>query len=260
MSTIHNAVTNGKYMLDDASVGRNGKPLSIIVRAVEGENRLVFISDPGGVAAEQYRIMRRKLVERYPTGGVVLVTSPGSGDGKTLTSTNLAWCLAETGVPTLLAEMDLRNPSVAKLLGYQCESSGIELLLAGQEEPEAVVRQVNRMRFHVAAAGRITPNPVDLLAGRHLRDMIAWARQNYKWVVLDSPPLFPLADALELASMSDFTLLVVRARVSPRILVEKAIESLGPHLQQVIMNEGTECADSSYRYLSAYYPYGQRKK
>ncbi|MBZ5522586.1 MAG: CpsD/CapB family tyrosine-protein kinase [Acidobacteriia bacterium] len=258
MSTIQNPATNGKFMLVDTQAPR--KPLPVIVRAAEGENRLVFISDPGGVAAEQYRIMRRKLVERYPMGGAVLMTSPGSGDGKTLTSTNLAWCMAETGVPTLLAEMDLRNPSVSRLLGYQCESSGIESVLGGGEDPENIIRQVNRMRFHVAAAGRITPNPVDLLAGRQIREFLAWARQNYKWIVVDSPPLFPLSDALELTSMTDFTVLVVRAHVSPRVLVEKAIEMLGPHLQQVIMNEGTECADSSYRYASAYYPYGQRKK
>jgi len=190
----------------------------------------------------------------------VLVTSPGSGDGKTLTSTNLAWCLAETGVPTLLAEMDLRNPSVSRLLGYQCESSGVESVLGGGEDPKNVIRQVNRMRFHVAAAGRATPNPVDLLAGRQIREFLAWARQNYQWIVLDSPPLFPFSDCLELTSMTDFTVLVVRAHVSPRMLVEKAIETLGSRLQQVIMNEGTECADSSYRYLSAYYPYGERRK
>jgi Mrp family chromosome partitioning ATPase len=156
--------------------------------------------------------------------------------------------------------MDLRNPSVSRLLGYQCESAGIESVLGGAEEPENIIRQVNRMRFHVAAAGRVTPNPVDLLTGRHIGEFLSWARQIYKWIVLDSPPLLPLSDTLELTSMTDFTLLVVRAQVSPRVLVEKAIEILGPHLQQVIMNEGTECADSSYHYTSAYYPYGQRKK
>ncbi len=230
------------------------------MRAAEGENRLVFVSDPGGVVAEQYRVMRRKLTEKYPAGGTILITSPGSGDGKTLTSTNLAWCLAETGAPTLLAEMDLRNPSVARLLGYTCESSGIESVLAGIEDLEAILRQINRMKFHVASAGKVTPNPVDLLTGRPIKELLTWSRQNYKWIVVDSPPLFPLADALELTALSDFTVLVVRAQVSPRALVEKAVEMLGQRLQQVIMNEGTECADSSYRYISAYYPYGKRKK
>lgn len=236
------------------------KPLPVIVRAAEGESRLVFVADPGGVAAEQYRVLRRKLVERYPEGGAILITSPASGEGKTLTSTNLAWCLAETGVPTLLAEMDLRNPSVSRLLGYQCESSGMESVLNGTEDPENIIRQVNRMRFHVAAVGRVTPNPVELLAGRQIREFLTWARQNYKWVVVDSLPLFPFSDALELTSMTDFTVLVVRALVTPRTLVEKAIETLGSHLQQVIMNEGTECADSSYHYASANYPYGKKKK
>jgi capsular exopolysaccharide synthesis family protein len=260
MSAIQNPTADGRFTSLDIPSSPRTKPLPLIVRASEGETRLVFVSDPGGVAAEQYRVIRRKLVERYPTGATVLITSPGAGDGKTLTSTNLAWCLAETGVPTLLAEMDLRNPSIAKLLGYTCESSGIESLLSAGGESEEVLRQVNRLKLHVAAAGKITPNPVDLLAGDQIRRFLAWARENYKWIVVDSPPLFPLSDALELTSMTDFTLLVVRARVSLRVMVEKSIELLGSRLQQVIMNEGTECADSSYRYLAAYYPYGIRKK
>lgn len=259
MSAIQNPVTNGKHMLLETPAERR-KPLPLIVRAAEGENRLVFASDPGGVAAEQYRVMRRRLTEKCPAGGTILITSPGSGDGKTLTSTNLAWCLAETGAPTLLAEMDLRNPSIARLLGYTCENSGIESVLAGIDDLEDTLRQINRMKFHVAAAGKVTPNPVDLLTSRQLKGILTWARQNYKWIVLDSPPLFPLADSLELATVADFTILVVRAQVSPRAMVEKAIEMLGSRLQQVMMNEGTECADSSYRYVSAYYPYGKRKK
>ena len=260
MSAIQNPAAAVHFTDLDTTSSTRRKPLPLIVRANEGENRLIFASDPGGVAAEQYRVIRRKLVERHPAGATVLITSPGPGDGKTLTATNLAWCLAETGIPTLLLEMDLRNPSIAKLLGYTCENSGIESLLAVEGEPEEVLRQVNKLKFHVAAAGKVTPNPVDLLAGDQIRRLLAWGRENYKWIVVDSPPLFPLSDTLELTSMTDFTLLVVRARVSLRVMVEKSIELLGSRLQQVIMNEGTECADSSYRYLAAYYPYGMRKK
>lgn len=235
-------------------------PAPLIVRGAPGDSRLVFPTDPGSLAAEQYRVMRRRLTERYQNGGVILVTSPGPGDGKTVTSTNLAWCLAESGVPTLLAELDLRKPNIAKLLGYTCEGSGLDTLLATDCDPESILRQINKLPFHVAAAGRERSNRIELLTGENIAKFLNWARQKYRWVVLDSPPLFPLADSLELSSLADFTMLVVRARVTPRVLVEKAAELLGPRLQQVMINEGSECTDSSYRYISAYYPYGSDRK
>ncbi len=260
MSAIHNPASGTTFMLLDTPVASRKKPMPVIVRAKEGESRLVFTADPVGLPAEQYRVLRRKLVERYPHGAVVLITSAMPGDGKKLTSTNLAWSFAEGGMPTLLAEMDLRKPSVAKLLGYSCESAGIDSLLTGDDEPENILRQVNRMELYVAAAGRPHSNPVDMITGSRLTSFLAWARQRHQWIVLDAPPLFPISDSLELSALADFTLLVVRARVTPRIMVEKSIELLGPRLKQVLMNEGTECTDSAYRYLSAYYPNVKKKK
>lgn len=238
----------------------SNKPALLTVRAGEGESRLVFASDPGGFVAEQYRLIRRRLVEQYPEGAILLVTSPGSGDGKTLTSTNLAWCLAEAGMPTLLAELDLRKPSIEELLGCSLEGRGIEAILEEGIEPEAVLRQINRMQFYLATARKPFENPVDLVGGPLLKNFLSWAKENHKWVVLDSPPLLTVSDAIELSALADCTLLVVRARVTPRILVERSIELLGPRLRQVIMNDGTVCADSSHRYYSASYPYGAKKK
>ena len=223
---------------------------------------MIFAADPGGYAAEQYRVIRRKLVERYPDGASLLVTSPGPGDGKTLTATNLAWCLAEAGMPTLLAEMDFRNPSINKLLGYAFDGPGLESLLQEGVEPATILRQVNRMQFYIATACKAMENPVDVITSDRMRTFLLWARKSHKWVVLDSPPLLAISDSLELSALTDSTLLVVRARVTPRVLVERAIELLGSRLHQVILNEGTECADSSHRYFSGSYPYpyGAKKK
>ncbi|HZR27777.1 MAG TPA: CpsD/CapB family tyrosine-protein kinase [Terriglobales bacterium] len=260
MSTVQNPATQPRFMvLETPATGRQ-QALPLTVRARSDDSRLVFLSDPHGVAAEQYRVIRRKLVERYPDGAVLLITSASAGDGKTLTSTNLAWCLAESGSPTLLAEMDLRSSSIDKLLGAASESRGIEAVLSNGTEPEEIVRQVNGMPLYIARAGRLNPNPISLLTGAPINKFLGWARENHKWVVLDSPPLFPMADSLELSAAADSTILVVRVRKTPRVLVQRAIEHLGPRLQQVVMNEDTECADSSHRYLSAYFPYGTKSK
>ncbi|HEY6348998.1 MAG TPA: CpsD/CapB family tyrosine-protein kinase [Candidatus Angelobacter sp.] len=260
MSAIQNPVAEARFVLHETSRNENDKPSPTTVRARKGESRLIFAADPGGFAAEQYRVIRRKLVEQYPDGATLLVTSPGPGDGKTLTATNLAWCLAEAGMPTLLAEMDLRNPSVDKLLGYAFDGPGIESLLQEDMEPAAVLRQVNRMQFYVATARRALENPVDVITGHRLRSFLLWAKENHKWVVLDSPPLLTISDSMELSGLADSTLLVVRARVTPRVLIERSIELLGSRLHQVIMNEGTECADSSHRYFSGSYPYARGSK
>ena len=223
----------------------------LVVRPEEGESRLVFASDPSGMAAEQYRLIRRKLVEKYPQGATLVVTSPQMGEGKTLTSANLAWCFAESGHPTLLAEMDLRNPSLSKLLGYSPQIATVASLL--DDEPEkATVYQVNGMPFYVAMSDW-RRNASGLLSSSRIARFLGWAKQNYKWVVLDSPPLFPFSDTAELSAATDFTILVVRAGVSARALVSRSIQSLGPRLQQVILNEADECADSPYRYLAAHY-------
>jgi Mrp family chromosome partitioning ATPase len=263
MSAIENPIAEARFVLQETSRNANDKLAPLRIRAREGESRLIFASCPGGFAAEQYRVIRRKLVERYPDGAILLVTSPGPGDGKTLTAMNLAWCLAEAGMPTLLADMDLRNPSIHKLLGYTPDGPGIEFLLQDETtEPNAVLRQVNRMQFYVAGARKPLENPVDILTGTRLRSFLRWARENHRWVVLDSPPLLAISDSIELSALADSTLLVVRARVTPRFLVERAIDLLGPRLNQVILNEGTGCADSSHRYLSGSYPYtnGYKKR
>jgi Mrp family chromosome partitioning ATPase len=258
MSAIQNPAAAPGFTVYQPLEGGN-RSLPLMVRAREGESRLVFASDPGGFVAEQYRLIRRRLVEQYPEGASLLVTSPGPGDGKTMTATNLAWCLAEAGMPTLLAEMDLRNPSVERLLNCALEGSGIESVLEEGVEPRTVLRQVNKMQFYLATARKPFENPVNLINGSLLKNFLHWAKEHHKWVVLDSPPLLTVSDAIELSALTDCTLLVVRARLTPRILVERSIELLGPRLSQVIMNDGSVCADSSHRYYSASYPYGPKK-
>lgn len=253
MSAIQNSRHDPNLLLVE---GARKSPASITLRSSPGKSRLVFASARGSVAAEQYRVIRRKLAEKYQNGGIILVSSPGPGDGKTLTSLNLAWCIAETGATTLLAELDLRNPSLTGLLNFAAGSAGMEAVLANALDPEPFLRQVNRMPLHVAAVAKISSDPVELLAGDNMTRFLDWARTRYKWVLLDAPPLFPLADSLEISSRADSTLLVVRAGATPKALVQKSVELLGPRLQFVILNGADERADSSYNYLSAYYPYG----
>lgn len=255
MSAIKNPIPESGLVVLDRKVEADDHS-QLVVRPAEGESRLVMASDPGGLAAEQYRVVRRKLVERYPDGAAIVITSPKMAEGKTLTSANLSWCFAESGAPTLLAEMDLRRPSVAKLLGYSPQMASIASLLE-QEPSETAVYQINNMSLYVAMSDA-RKNSAALLTTARLSRFLVWAKQHYKWIVLDSPPLFPFSDTAELSAAADFTILVVRAGVSTRALVSRAVQVLGSRLQQVILNEATECLDSPYRYLCA--QYGTKKQ
>src|SRR5258708_2057084 len=104
------------------------------------KSRLVFLTEPTSLAVEQYKILRRRLCNLHPQGGVMLVTSPGAGEGKTLTSLNLAWCLAEAGHQTCLVDLDFRAPGVSQALGYPIEEDGIEDVLSGKRTINQSIR------------------------------------------------------------------------------------------------------------------------
>src|SRR5262249_47994109 len=180
MSAIESPISEPKLALLNARAQVSNGVGQLSVHPAEGESRLVFASDPGGIAAEQYRLVRRKLMEKYPEGGAVVVTSPEMGEGKTLTSANLAWCFAEIGVPTLLAEMDLRNPSLSKLFGYSPQIASIASLLSDADPVKGAVYQINNLSLY-AAMSDARHSTSALLTSDRLARFVAWAKQNYKW-------------------------------------------------------------------------------
>src|SRR5215467_7932947 len=133
----------------------------LILPAAE-ESRLVFRTDPLGLAAEQFRLLRQSLTNEFSNGAALLLTSPSIGDGKTLTSINLTSCLAETGSPTLLIEVDTRRPAIAQALNCTIESPGLEDALPGTVEPTEVIHWIEELNFHAALITKVPENPFNL--------------------------------------------------------------------------------------------------
>lgn len=213
--------------------------------------RLVFQTDPEGMAAEQYRLLRRRIRTEFPQGGTLLITSPCPGDGKTLTAANLSWCLAE-GTPTLLIEADLRRPSLAKLFGCT-PASGVQGAFKGEIDPEETVASVSGIPLYVAMVTKAQADPACVVTQGGVKHFLEWARARFKWVLVDAPPVLPAADALELSALVDAAFLVLRARSSHRELVERSLAALGDRLRGVILNDATNCLDPYYRrYLPKY--------
>lgn len=216
------------------------------------DESLVFLHSAQDMIAEQFRVMSARLRERHPMGGVLMVTSPSSEDGKTLTAINLAFGLAERGSSVLLLEADLRRPNIRNVLGMVGVSSGIEDILRGERAPESAIHTLRGTQLSVAAASGPVLDARELIQGDQLRQLLQWARQQFHWVIVDTPPVFPIADASEIARISSIVVLVVRARHTPAPLVQRSVDLLAGRLHYTIMNESSECVDSSSKYISAY--------
>lgn len=225
---------------------RHLKPL------IREEARLIFQTDPYGLGAEQFRVLRRTLSQRCPTGGVLMITSPSQGDGKTLTSLNLCTCLATGGEKTLLVEADIRRPMVRNILGCTVEPPGIEDLLEGTTQPSKAVYFIEELSFHAAVVTKPPDDPARLINRDTLKQLLTWAREHFHWIVLDAAPIFPAADASEWMTLVDGVLLVVRAQSTPRELSRRSIEVLGKSLYGVIFNGVTTESSPYYRCLRQY--------
>jgi Mrp family chromosome partitioning ATPase len=217
------------------------------------DSRLPFHTDPPGLAAEQFRLLRRILSQGFGAGGILLITSPDVADGKTLTSLNLCTCLADSGDSTLLVEVDVRRPAVRRTLGCAVEPPGIEDVLEGTTQPYKAVYFIEELSFHAAMVARIPDDPARsarLINRGAVKQFLAWAREHFHWVVLDAAPALPGADVSELVTLTDGALLIVRAQRTPRELSKRAIELLGKNLCGVIFNGVTTDSSPYYRYLT----------
>jgi len=224
-----------------------------LILSTREDSRLIFLTDPHGLAAEQFRFLRRTLEQKFPNGAVLLITSPAARDGKTLTALNLCACLAESGRSALLLEADTRQPSVRKILGTPNAGAGVEDALAGNVEPGQAVCFVDQLSLYVAMVVEPPSDPSRLINGSGAERFLAWARENFDWIVIDSPPVLPAADVAKLATLADGVLLVVRAQNTPRDLTARALEMLRDHLYGVLLNEATIESNPHYRYLADYH-------
>ncbi len=218
------------------------------------ESRVVFSTDPRGLAAEQFRFLRRTLELKFPEGAVLLITSPAPRDGKTLTAVNLCACMAESGKSVILLDGDVRQPSLHRVLGTDVTSPGIEDVLAEKVDPPQAIHFVEDLSIHVAMVATPPSDPARLIGGTGIKRLLTWARERFSWVIIDSPPVLPAADVAQLLAVADAVLLVVRTHSTPRELTIRAVEMLGDHLSGVVLNEASVGSNPYYRYS---YDYGR---
>jgi capsular exopolysaccharide synthesis family protein len=195
------------------------------------DKRLVSLTAPTSLEAEQYQALRLKLESLRRSRGVrvMAVTSPGIKDGKSVTAINLASALAQgSGARVLLIEADLRRPAVARYLQIgQHKATGLAniVLDPGCSLRDAIV-DASSHRFDVVLAGSTGAPIHELFRSPRFEALLHEARERYDYVLLDTPPLGPVSDCALLARWTDGVLLVVAAHRTSRRLLEEALNLL----------------------------------
>lgn len=191
------------------------------------EDRLVVRDRPQSDRAEAFRRLRTNLrfLNLRGSGRTIVVTSSLPGEGKSVTTINLAMAMAEGSSRILLVDADLRRPSVSRMLGLE-GAVGLTTVLIGDAQLEEVVQPFGDGTLDVLAAGQIPPNPSELLDSDSMVELLREAALRYDVVLLDSAPLLPVTDAAVLARLTDGALLVVGCRKAHRHQVSEALTSL----------------------------------
>ena len=218
------------------------------------ERRVAVIGDPQSPPSEQYGILGLKIQQwmNQSDGRVLLVTSAAGGEGKSVTAVNLSLALSSSlEGRVLLLDGDLRRPQVHKHLGLNPEKGFSDLLLQSDGDVNSYITKFQDL--YVIPGGSEPVNPVGLLASRRAAEIFAHLRKQFRFIVLDSPPIVPIADSHILAGLADGVVIVVRARRTPRELFRRAIESLGAsNVLGVVLND-VEYGDTRYGYAYEYY-------
>jgi protein-tyrosine kinase len=200
---------------------------SVVIRLRAGSPLLPFDTGEADVAAEEYRRVRTKILQHTMQPRLILVSSPAAGDGKSVTALNLAGALAlNRDARVLLADMDLRRPTIAALLGVP-ERDGVAEVLAGSCSLEdAVVRLEPFPNLFLLPAGKDRRNPAELLSSPRWKALSEKFRSQMTYVVLDGPPVEAVAEYSLLQEFSDGVLFVVRKGHTIRSLLYRAVESI----------------------------------
>jgi protein-tyrosine kinase len=213
------------------------------------DRRLVSLTAPASGAAEQYRSLYYRLerMRELRPMKVVGVTSALPGEGKTVTTVNLALAAARANMDRriLLIDADLRRGQVAEVLGIKGRP-GLSELLSGDREVRDVVRRFQSTQMAVITAGGTPEEPTQALASARMKEFLRMLREHFDEVYLDLPPTLPFADAGILGHQSDGLLMVVRANVTSAKAVNQAVEQLGGSPIVGCVLNGAEMSDTPY--------------
>jgi capsular exopolysaccharide synthesis family protein len=203
---------------------------------------LITALDPTDVASEAYRKLRTNLlyalVDSPPK--VIMVTSPGSAEGKSTVCANLGVVLAQAGKSVLIVDCDLRRPMMHEIFGLQSAGGLVDAVMGMLRPQEAYQEPLEDLDLKVLTVGNLPPNPAEFVNYRRFSEFLASIQKEFDYVLLDSSPTGMVADPLILAAQVDGVLLTLDARKTRRGDVRRAMRSLttvGAQVLGTVMNK-----------------------
>ena len=206
------------------SAAGRGRP----VTGVTLDGRLVAATAPSSAQAEEFRQLRTRLMhaESSTALSVVMVTSPGRGDGKSLSAANLALTMAQDRQQRIcLVDANLRHPELHRLMGLS-DGAGLSDVLSGELPLTDALIDIEEQHLSFLAAGSRPEHPAELLGSPVMRRLIMTLRSAFDRIVIDAPSAVPLADVGILTPLVDAAVLVVRADVTSRPDIDAAIATI----------------------------------
>jgi polysaccharide biosynthesis transport protein len=229
-----------------------GLPIVGAVPNLAKNGRGLLPSTKGAEVVEALRGIRLNLIHAYGSAGPVslTITSPGSGDGKTFITSNLALAFAEQGYRTLIIDGDTRRGTLHHLFGLE-RRPGLTDYLSGTADVAQAIRATRFPLVNVLPGGRRLSNGPELLSSQRMGDLLAFIRAEYQVILIDSPPLCAGVDPLVLATVTGHVLLVMRTGVTSRTIADAKLamlERLPVRILGAVLN-GFESGEA-YRYYS----------
>ena len=213
---------------------------------------LVAMWYPRSAVAEQYRVAatRLGLIAGKQKGTVVCMSSALMGEGKTSTALNMAYVLSrDLNRKTVLVDCDLKRPTVRAYTGME-SSAGLTEVLLGHKTLDECLEYHEQLGVWVLSAGIEVTGTTALTHVDRLSELIQGLRERFEYIVLDSPPLLPVAEAMLIVRMADVVVHVIRARSTPRDVVANAIKMIGQERAVAVILNGVEAKDTPYSYYN----------
>lgn len=225
---------------------------------------LITQYSPKSTASESYRGIRTSLLfssaDKPPK--IILISSAGPSEGKTLTSTNLAITMAQAGSRVVIVDCDMRKPKVHKMFGIGRDKGMSSVLVSNdlEEVLQDVIIHSDIPNLDVIPCGPIPPNPSEIIGSQKMSRIMEILQEQYDRIIVDSPPITAVTDSTVLAKFVDGVMLVVHAGVTPRQVVKTGLEQIqgvDANILGAVLNDVDTGKESYYYYQYYYYYYGE---
>ena len=226
----------------------------VLTPALTADSRLVCLTDQGDLAAEKFRVLGlklRTLREKRKLKRIV-ITSSIPEEGKSLIAANLALNQSRSKIlHTVLIDGDLRRPELGRRFGFNRNLAGLSEVLRGERRLSEVVYKLEKSGLWFIPAGVTPENPLEVMQSGRLQQLLEQLETFFDWVIIDTPPVRPLADTPQWMKLADGVLLVTREGVCEKKQLERALELIDPStMLGVVVNS---CSSNEQKYYYSRY-------